>query len=85
MYRDLPHQLTILFPRIVSLPAVCNELQQALARTILFCPSLSPRFKTENAITISANEHNRHIQGSGPGRTLGTLFVSVSTDTVSQD
>jgi len=78
-------QLTILFPRSVSLPAVCNELQQAPARAILFYPSLSPRLKTENAITASANERNRHIQGSGSGRTLGTVFVSVSTDTVSQD
>ena len=42
-------------------------------------------FIQKNGGAISVNEYNRHTQGSGAGRALGTLFVSMSTNTVNQD
>ena len=61
-------------------PMSCGKQVLATNSTLLALD-----FIQKNGGAISVNEYNRHTQGSGAGRALGTLFVSMSTNTVNQD
>lgn len=57
---------------------------------LLFSQTLTERisetiYLQNHGSTTAATERNRHIQGSSPGRILGTLVMPVSTDSVRED